>query len=200
MAALAASHRAADAQHKKEAVRARAEVEDAERALHQRQRQERHQALVRRAEAEKRAAEVRARAGGGCCRRLPLATAVPACRLLAPANASWYATCLPISPHRPRCQAARRAEEQRREAARREALARAEREGEERERWYAARQQAKEAELEQRRAEMAELRALRQQQAQMRATYARCVGRGCSQPGHNLAAGRGRLAGPRLAC
>lgn len=75
-------------------------------------------------------------------------------------------------------QAARRAEEERREAARREALARAEAEQAERARWLQARSRHKETQLGARSRELAELRALHQRQRQMRAEYARWVCRG----------------------
>ncbi len=77
-------------------------------------------------------------------------------------------------------QAARRAEEERREAARRDALARAEAEQAERARWLQARSRHKETQLEARSRELAELRALHQRQRQMRAAYARQALKGCA--------------------
>lgn len=78
LAALARARHAVDAEQKKTAVRQRAEQEERERALFMRQRQAQHEALAQRAEAEKRAAEVRRgmwacyyqQSGRGACCRL----------------------------------------------------------------------------------------------------------------------------------
>lgn len=167
----------------------------AAQAAFMRQKMERHEVAVQKAAEERRAAEVGLRRQGASWKRTMARECCPS-RSAARMAASLVCThhlAVPLSGVTLPCpqilcgctpppcfpQAARRAEEERREAARREALARAEAEQAERARWLQARSRHKETQLEARSRELAELRALHQRQRQMRAEYARWAQTDC---------------------